>query len=68
MNRERFQSIGVIKNDPIYEEASLQNFEAKILAMYGRGIWIKSELVELFNEIILGFNHKETGKYLDGRM
>ena len=30
--------------------------------------WDKPELVELFNFMIPEFQHKETGKYLDGRM
>jgi len=30
--------------------------------------WEKAEIVDLFNEMIPDFDHKETGKYLDGRM
>ena len=31
-------------------------------------VGIQKELVDLFNFMILNFNHKETGKYLDNRM
>ena len=27
-----------------------------------------AELIDLFNEMIPNFNHKETGKFLDGRI
>jgi hypothetical protein len=30
--------------------------------------WVKNEIVDLFNELIPNFNHKETGKYLDSKM
>jgi hypothetical protein len=32
------------------------------------GRWDRSQLVDLFNRMIPEFNHKETGKFLDGRM
>ncbi|MHB9292869.1 hypothetical protein Holit_01980 [Hollandina sp. SP2] len=28
--------------------------------------WIRPDLIELFNQMILEFNHKETGKLIDG--
>jgi hypothetical protein len=31
-------------------------------------IWEKKPLIDLFNKMIPDFDHKETGKYLDGRM
>ena len=46
----------------------LDGFLASIDAMKERGLWNKLELVDLFNKMIPDFNHKETGKYLDGRM
>ena len=30
--------------------------------------WNKENIVELFLEMIPDFEHKETGKYLDGKM
>ena len=32
------------------------------------GEWNRGELIDLFNYMIPNFNHKETGKFLDGRM
>jgi UDP-N-acetylglucosamine 4,6-dehydratase len=31
-------------------------------------VWQKESIVNLFNQMITDFDHKETGKYLDGRM
>lgn len=68
LDMARFESIGVIKNDPVFDPAALDDFAARIESMKQRGSWEKAELVELFNKMIPDFNHKETGKYLDGRM
>jgi hypothetical protein len=40
----------------------------RIRGMLAAGAWQRGELVELFNEMIPEFNHRETGKFLDGRM
>jgi len=68
LDMERFESLGVIKNDPAYNDAELDNFLRVIAELKQAGIWEKADLVDLFNRMIPDFNHKETGKYLDGRM
>ena len=68
LDRDRFLSIGVIKNMPVYNEQKLQYFSDKIKFLREKGIWSRSELIEVFNEMIPGFNHKETGKFLDNKM
>ena len=68
LDMERFESIGVIMTDSKYDNVRLDGFLAEIDAMRSRGEWDKPELVELFNRMIPEFQHKETGKYLDGRM
>jgi FlaA1/EpsC-like NDP-sugar epimerase len=64
----RFNKLGVIKNQPIYDKEKLTNFEKKIAHMKAEKSWTKSELIELFHYMIPDFGHKETGKYLDGKM
>lgn len=68
LDMERFESLGVIKNDPAFNGAELDNFLRVIAELKRAGIWEKGDLVDLFNRMIPDFNHKETGKYLDGRM
>ena len=65
---ERFESIGIIKNDIVYDNDKLEAFEKRIDEMRTRGSWSRTEIIDLFNEMIPNFNHQETGKFLDGRM
>jgi len=68
LDMARFESIGVIKNDPLYDETKLQMFERRIAEMKKSGRWNRSELIDLFNEMVPNFHHKETGLFLDDRM
>ncbi len=64
----RFDTIGVIRNLPDYDARQLDRFLAEIGRMRNRATWDKPELVALFHEMIPGFQHLETGRYLDSKM
>jgi len=64
----RFEGIGVIKNEANFDEQQLALFLATIAGLKRAGHWERTDLVQLFNEMIPDFGHKETGKFLDGRM
>ncbi|NCC37342.1 MAG: UDP-N-acetylglucosamine 4,6-dehydratase [Chloroflexia bacterium] len=64
----RFASIGVIKNDPVFDPAKLTLFLERISALKARGQWTREELVALFHAMIPEFGHKEMGKFLDEKM
>ncbi|MBS0212192.1 MAG: UDP-N-acetylglucosamine 4,6-dehydratase [Proteobacteria bacterium] len=68
LDMDRFESIGVIRNAPVYDEERLRHFSETIARLRAQPTWDKPEIVALFNEMIPDFAHKETGKYLDGRM
>jgi FlaA1/EpsC-like NDP-sugar epimerase len=68
LDMERFSSIGVIKNDPTYDEGRLSYFEDRIDDMILSQNWERSDLVDLFHEMIPSFGHKEAGRFLDQRM
>lgn len=68
LDMQRFHSLGVIKNDPVFEESKLNLFTQRIEAMKNSRRWSKEAIVDLFFEMIPDFKHKETGKYLDGKM
>ncbi len=68
LDMDRFESIGIIRNEPAYDAPALGRFESEIRAMRERGSWTRAELIDLFNATIPEFSHKETGKFLDGRM
>jgi FlaA1/EpsC-like NDP-sugar epimerase len=68
LNMERFQNLGVIKNDAVYEKQKIEHFSKTIQTKKGAGSWTKKEIVELFFEILPNFAYVEKGKYLDAKM
>jgi FlaA1/EpsC-like NDP-sugar epimerase len=68
LDMQRFENLGIIKNELVYNEEKLQLFESRIAEMKRNGSWTKEEIVALFHEMIPGFGHEEKGLYLDGKM
>jgi UDP-N-acetylglucosamine 4,6-dehydratase len=68
LDMDRFSSIGVIRSDSIFDEEKLSYFESRIDEIKSSRTWKREDLVQLFHEMIPGFGHKETGKFLDQRM
>ena len=68
LDMDRFQNLGVIKNEAVFNSNMLDNFLEVINELRNQTSWEKAPIVDLFNQMIPDFDHKETGKYLDGRM
>ena len=68
LDMERFETVGVIKNQPNFDEAKLDDFMGGIEALRNKGTWTKDDIVKLYFGLLPEFGHKETGKYLDQRM
>ena len=68
LDMERFNNLGVIKNEALYDNELLNSFEENIKKLQNSLFWTKDDIVEEFFKIIPDFKHKETGKYLDGKM
>jgi len=68
LDMERFDTVGVIKNQPDFDEAKLDDFMDGIEALREKGTWTKDDIVKLYFGLLPEFAHKETGKYLDQRM
>ncbi len=68
LDMSRFTNLGIIKNDPLYDQELLSLFENSISEMKGERAWTKEQIVKLFFTMIPDFGHKETGKYLDSKM
>ena len=68
LDMERFDAVGVIKNQPDFDEAKLDDFMSGIEALRNKGTWAKEDIVKLYFGLLPDFAHKETGKYLDQRM
>ncbi|WP_031425072.1 UDP-N-acetylglucosamine 4,6-dehydratase [Flavimarina sp. Hel_I_48] len=68
LDLERFESLGVIKNEVNVETNKLKYFETHINALRASGTWSKTDVLNIFHTMIPDFGHKETGKYLDSKM
>ena len=68
LDMDRFENLGVIKNEANFDETLLNNFENTIKNYKLSLSWNKEDIVKEFFTMIPGFGHKETGKYLDGKM
>jgi FlaA1/EpsC-like NDP-sugar epimerase len=68
LDMQRFENLGVIKNDANFDQNKLENFSEKIFEMKLKKAWNKEQIVDLFHTMIVNFGHKETGKYLDSKM
>ncbi len=68
LDMKQFKNIGIIKNKAYFNADKLHYFKKSIQKMKSSKNWAKKELIDLFFEILPDFKHKETGKYLDGKM
>jgi FlaA1/EpsC-like NDP-sugar epimerase len=68
LDMDRFENLGVIKNEADFNEALLNNFTTTISTLKEQRSWDKEQIVKLFFKMLPDFGHKETGKYLDGKM
>ena len=68
LDMKRFENLGVIKNEANFNDALLNEFEDTITGLKEKREWTKEQIVKLFFKMLPDFGHKETGKYLDGKM
>lgn len=68
LNMDRFQNLGIIKNKEENFGGPIDYFKYSIRSMKETKSWSKQEIVDLFHYMIHDFGHKETGRYLDGKM
>tara|TARA_R110001583_G_C5643487_1_gene408098 strand:+ start:487 stop:1677 length:1191 start_codon:yes stop_codon:yes gene_type:complete len=68
LDMDRFNNLGVIKNELKFDAELVSLFEKDISDMKKNKEWNKDQIVKLFFKMIPDFGHKETGKYLDGKM
>lgn len=68
LDMDRFENLGVIKNEADFNDDILNDFEKTIHGFKEKREWTKEKIVDLFFKMIPDFGHKETGKYLDGKM
>ena len=68
LDLERFEQLGIVKNQAKYDSTLLDVFTSKIAKMKSDHSWNKEEIVTLFQDLLPEFRHLEKGKYLDSKM
>lgn len=68
LDMEQFTNLGIIKNEPIFDDAKLNSFSKAISTCKTRMLWSKQEIVDEFFRLIPNFSYKDVGKYLDSKM
>lgn len=68
LDMDRFENLGIIKNDLLLEEEKLELFEDTINTLKKAKRWTKEEIVTLFHKMLPNFEHEEKGKFLDAKM
>lgn len=64
----RFLDIGIITNEPEYDEKNLCQFESRIKELLTQGTWTKEDIVHSFKKVLPNFRHIETGRNLNDKI
>ena len=68
LDMDRLHTVGVIQNEPCFDDNKLDDFMNRINTLRSQGSWTKDDILELYFGLLPEFKHKETGKYLDQKM
>jgi penicillin V acylase-like amidase (Ntn superfamily) len=68
LDMDRFKNLGVVTNDPEYNEKLLNNFLNTIAEFKKSKNWNKELIVDEFSKLMPNFKYYDKGKYLDGKM
>jgi FlaA1/EpsC-like NDP-sugar epimerase len=63
-----FLNLGIVKSNLSFEDSKLDAFIDNIKSAKQKLVWDKHYILNEFINILPGFDHKETGKYLDSKM
>lgn len=65
---DRFEKLGIVKNEPLFNNEKLNHFISSIDAFKKDKSWNKEQIVELFREMLPELEYEDKGKYLDSKM
>jgi len=68
LDLEKHHNLGVVKNNPSFDEEKLSYFLKMISEYRSTKKWNKDHIVALFHKTIPNFGHVEENKYLDSKM
>jgi UDP-N-acetylglucosamine 4,6-dehydratase len=65
---KKYRNIGVIKNEFENNKDKVEYFTNAVSELLSSGTWTREDISNLFHFMIPGFQHIETGKFLDSKM
>jgi FlaA1/EpsC-like NDP-sugar epimerase len=68
LDLDKFKDVGVIKNEPVFDDNTLESFGREMAKIRLSSSWNKADVVEAFRKVLPDFEHEEKGKYLDNKM
>ena len=68
LDMDRFDNLGIIKNELDFDAEKLAAFEEKMVAYKEQLSWSKEDIVEEFFRLLPNFAYEDKKKYLDGKM
>lgn len=68
LDMNEFRNLGIIKNEPLYDDNLLNNFTNNINMLKKSLVYSKENIVKEFFKLLPDFNYEDKGKYLDGKM
>ena len=68
LNRDRFQSLGVIEDVKRRSLEEVNAFFERLVSIFAEPDFTKAEVVEALEEFLPNFHHEEKGKNLDQKM
>ena len=68
LDMTRFKNLGIIKNEPIYDDAKLNSFSSTMQKFKKHLEWNKENIVKEFFKLIPNFDYEDKNNFLDGKM
>jgi FlaA1/EpsC-like NDP-sugar epimerase len=68
LDMQRFENLGVIKNEANFDDTALRQFTKTIEMLKTTYSWQKEDIVDEFFKLLPNFAYEDKGKYLDSKM
>ena len=68
LDMRKFVNLGVIKNEAVFDDQLLNEFENTVTDLKSSLNWDKKDLLKCFSKLIPNFQHKEFNKNLEDKM
>ena len=65
---DRFDKLGIVKNEPLFNNEKLERFISTIEEFKKDKSWTKEQIIELFREMLPELDYEDKRKYLDSKM